>query len=289
MKAKILLLLLGVLVGVAAAVLLPGFRDRLLPDRLRADPTEGAIAEKRLEEGRLLLTLVTDDGAVLATFTQRLSEIDLLVAKGDTVGLSLDGYRPFVEDPEIVRVRKAAADDAAGEQSPAPPWRPPVASSADFSLYEDLPELAPDAAFCPSVSLCTFSEEVLVEAQCAGGQIASVSKSIDHYFSYVDGERCAACRAFLENDGVEIRQGPQGYCRYDEYPRLSEVPEIETAVCVRDPDELAGYCIDDGTLLLDRWVHRSVILPCNTYGPVNGFAPADVTCRPLRGATPADG
>lgn len=278
MKAKGLLLLLGILIGIAAAVLFPTFRERLLPRGLRPAATEGTIAEKRLAEDRLLLTLVTGDGAVLATFTQRISEIDLLVAKGDTVGLSLDGYRPFVEDPQIVRVQKAGASGSGtGEESR--PHRPAVGSSADFTLYEDLPEIAPDASFCPSVSLCTFSEEVLVKAQCAGGSVVSVSKSIDHYFRYIDAEQCAGCKAFIQNDGVEVRQGPQGYCRFDEYPRLSDVPEIETAVCVRDPDELASYCIEDGTLFLDQWVHRSVILPCNYYGPVDQFPAEDVVCR----------
>lgn len=284
MKAKLFLLLLGLLAGVAAAVFFPTLRDRLLPAGLRSAATEGAIAEKRLEEDRLLLTLVTEDGAVLATFTERLSEIDLLVAAGDTVGLSLDGYRPFVDNPEIVRVRKATGEP----DSPPAPTRPAVGSSADFTLYRDLPELSPDPDFCPSVSLCVFEEEVLVKAQCAGGQIASVSRSIDHYFEYLDGEACAACRLFLQNDGLEIRQGPQGYCRFDEYDRLSDVPEIETAVCVRDPDELSSYCLRDGTLLLDRWVHRSEILPCNTYGPVSGFPAESVSCSPLRGALGGD-
>ncbi len=283
MRAKSLLLLLGILVGVAAVVLLPRLRDRLVPAAWKPAPTAGVVEEKRSEESRLLLTLVTDEGAVLATFAQRVPEIDLLVARGDTVSLELDGYRPFVEDPEIVRVEKAPAGGG------STPPRPAVGSVADFTLYEDLPELSPDARFCPSVSLCTFSEEILVKAQCANGEIASVTKSIDHYFKYIDAEECASCKAFVQNDGIEVRQGPQGYCRYDEYPRLSDVPEIETAVCVRDPDELNRYCIQSGTLFLDQWVHRSVILPCNHYGSVSGFPPEEVVCEHLRDYVPADG
>ena len=284
MKAKSLLLLLGVLVGAVLVLFLPRLRG-VVPEAWRPAPTEGVVEEKRAEADRLLLTLVTEEGAVLSTFSQRVPEIDLLVSEGDTVGLSLDGYKPFVEDPEIVRVDKA---DRATAEPRATPTRPAVGAVADFTLYQDPPELSPDAEFCPSVSLCTFSEEILVKARCADGQIASVSKSIDHYFHYVDAEACAFCKAFLQNDGVEIRQGPQGYCRFDEYPRLSEVPQIETAVCVRDPDELARYCIDDGTLFLDQWVHRSVVLPCNSYGDVSGFAPGDVACRPVRDASPGD-
>ncbi len=118
MKAKILILLLGLLIGLAAAVLFPRFRDQLTPGVLRSAPTEGVVEDKRSEGDRLLLTLVTADGAVLATFTEKVAEIDLLVAPGDTVGLALDGYRPFVEDPEIQRVVKATQDE---EAQPVPP------------------------------------------------------------------------------------------------------------------------------------------------------------------------
>ena len=107
MKGKLLLLLLGLLIGLAAAVLFPRLRESLTPGVLRQAPTEGVVEDKRSEGDRLLLTLVTGDGAVLATFTKKVAEIDLLVAPGDTVSLALDGYRPFVEDPEIERVVKA--------------------------------------------------------------------------------------------------------------------------------------------------------------------------------------
>ncbi len=117
MKVKTLLLVLGILIGLAAATLMPGFWQTLVPQGWKTAPTEGVVEEKGWEEDRLLLTLVTSDGAVLATFTQRVSEIDLLVVPGDTVSLSLDGYRPFVEDPEIVRVVKAPA----GQEVPEPP------------------------------------------------------------------------------------------------------------------------------------------------------------------------
>lgn len=106
MRGKILLLVVGILIGLAAAVLVPRFRELLTPSALKKAPTEGTVEDKRSDEDRLLLTLVTAEGAVLATFTRQVAEIDLLVARGDTVSLALDGYRPFVEDPEIERVVK---------------------------------------------------------------------------------------------------------------------------------------------------------------------------------------
>ena len=118
MKAKFLILLLGLLIGLAAAVVFPHFRDRLTPGVLKPAPTEGVVEDKRIEGDRLLLTLVTGDGAVLATFTEKVAEIDLLVAPGDTVGLALDGYRPFVEDPEIQRVVKGAPPEEPTQPMP---------------------------------------------------------------------------------------------------------------------------------------------------------------------------
>ena len=118
MKAKVLILLVGLLLGLAAAVLFPRFRDQLTPGVLRPAPTEGVVEDKRSEGDRLLLTLVTADGAVLATFTKKVAEIDLLVTPGDTVSLGLDGYRPFVEDPEIERVVKAPPREEAVQPIP---------------------------------------------------------------------------------------------------------------------------------------------------------------------------
>ena len=65
------------------------------------------MVAKRLENDRLLLTVESEDGAVLATFKQRVPEIDLLVDTGDHVTLGITSYEPFVEDPKILGVKKA--------------------------------------------------------------------------------------------------------------------------------------------------------------------------------------
>ena len=67
---------------------------------------------------RLLLTVDTPQGAALATFTEKVAEIDLLVEEGDGVTLGLRGYEPFVNNPVIQGVRKSAAPPAA-ETPPA--------------------------------------------------------------------------------------------------------------------------------------------------------------------------
>lgn len=100
--------LVGLAVGVAAAVGGPRVAGPYLPEmfRDRREVVEGAVARKLREPERLLLTVVTPRGAILATFTERVSEVDLLVAEGDELTLDLRRFEPFVENPVIQSVRK---------------------------------------------------------------------------------------------------------------------------------------------------------------------------------------
>lgn len=127
-------LLIGVALGVAAAILVPRYVAPHLPASLGGGlvTVEGEVLEKQRESGRLLLTLDSDRGAMLATFRDRVSELDLLVGSGDTVTLAMAEFRPFVEGPRLVGVKKgawkgrvpAARDDdtaGAGPDTAAPP------------------------------------------------------------------------------------------------------------------------------------------------------------------------
>jgi hypothetical protein len=60
----------------------------------------------RAREGRLLLKLETSGGVLLATFTERVEEIDLLVEVRDQVTLRVTRYQPFLTDPRLDRVVK---------------------------------------------------------------------------------------------------------------------------------------------------------------------------------------
>src|SRR4030095_15971926 len=90
-----------------------------LPDAFRIKKTEkvaGEVIRKQREGDRLLLTVQTSQGTVLATFKRRVAEIDLLVQQGDALTMAVSRYAPFVEDPAIERVRKqdVAAQPKAG-------------------------------------------------------------------------------------------------------------------------------------------------------------------------------
>lgn len=122
-------LVAGIVLGVAATLLVPRYVTPYLPGPLRSGElrVQGPVLAEQREEDRLLLTVETEQGAMLATFRRQVAEIALLVDEGDTVTLGLREYAPFVEDPRLVGVYKgrppagaATADtatDAAGARS----------------------------------------------------------------------------------------------------------------------------------------------------------------------------
>ena len=100
--------LVGLVLGITGTVLGPRLLEPYLPSAIRGDleGIEGAVMSKQRKGDRLLLTVQTTEGAILATFKKKLTEIDLLVAEGDMLTLARTGYRAFMEDPAIGRVRK---------------------------------------------------------------------------------------------------------------------------------------------------------------------------------------
>ena len=99
-------LTIGVVIGVAATVAVPRLVAPRLPAGLAGNEEllEGVVRSKQLETDRLLLTLPTQHGTLLATFTEDLADINLLVQEGDSVTLQVRRYEPFVRDPTITRV-----------------------------------------------------------------------------------------------------------------------------------------------------------------------------------------
>jgi hypothetical protein len=104
----VLMLLIGLALGVAIVVIGPRVAGPYLPAVLgsKVEVVEGEVVRKQREPDRLLITVVTPRGAILATFTKKIPEVDLLVAEGDALTLGLGRFEPFVEDPVIQSVRK---------------------------------------------------------------------------------------------------------------------------------------------------------------------------------------
>lgn len=74
----------------------------------------GIVEAKSAEVDRLLLTVGSEAGAMLVTYTKNVAEIDLLIDVGDSVLLVVDEYAPFIDDARIRRVIKRDESDESG-------------------------------------------------------------------------------------------------------------------------------------------------------------------------------
>lgn len=138
-------LLTGLVLGGALAVFGPDLVAPYLPTVLQqgGEEVRGPVVAKRTGNDRVLLTVDTERGALLATFRQRVPEIDLLVEEGDTVTLGIPEYAPLVEDPVLAAVRKgrgggaldreggAGAVGAAGPGAETPEGADPVENGSE--------------------------------------------------------------------------------------------------------------------------------------------------------------
>jgi len=122
--------LVGLVLGITGTVLGPRLLEPYLPSAIRGDleGIEGAVMSKQRKGDRLLLTVQTSEGAILATFKKKLTEIDLLVAEEDMLTLARTGYRAFMEDPAIGRVRKK------GHRQPQRFEKPLLSDTTDKSI-----------------------------------------------------------------------------------------------------------------------------------------------------------
>ena len=118
-----LILLAGLALGVASTALAPRVAGPYLAEVLRGklEIVEGAVTQKQRHQNRLLLTVVTPQGAVLATFKHKVVEIDQLVDQRDVLTMAVRRFEPFIDDPAIRRVQKQVqADGPPGSEVPPP-------------------------------------------------------------------------------------------------------------------------------------------------------------------------
>jgi len=103
------ILLVGAALGVAGTIYVPPRLDPYLPKdlRLRSRVVEGQVLQKQREGNRVLVKIQTDQSVILAAFTKRVAEIDLLVEPGATIAISLPSDQPVVDDPAIESVKRA--------------------------------------------------------------------------------------------------------------------------------------------------------------------------------------
>jgi hypothetical protein len=121
-RTVIILLIIGIIIGAAGAHYLPGKVRSYLPESITGKTVlvKGTVLAKEKKGNVLRLTIDTPQGALLATFTEKVDETNLLVNVNDVVEFELTKYEPFISDPRIYRVLKGAQPPmSAQEAAPA--------------------------------------------------------------------------------------------------------------------------------------------------------------------------
>jgi hypothetical protein len=83
---------------------------------------EGQVVRKQRDGNLLLVKVTTAQGPTLVTFTQKVPDLDVLLATGDAVTLVIPGYATFINVPILERVKEAARTKT--PSSPASPNTP---------------------------------------------------------------------------------------------------------------------------------------------------------------------
>jgi hypothetical protein len=108
----------AVIIDLVAPDLLTPYTRQFIPAN-QFESVRGTVVKKERDSNRLLMTLSTPKGVLLATFTQKVEEIDLLVAEGYATTVRLRTYSPFVENPVVERVEASTADQGTGSRPSA--------------------------------------------------------------------------------------------------------------------------------------------------------------------------
>jgi len=115
--------ILGLGLGLSGPMLAARYMDPYLPPFLKKPihPLEGSVTHKQRQQDRLLITITTQDGTILATFQKQVPEIDLLIEERDLVTLDVRKYEPFLNDPPVLRVNKHTEVTPAAIATPTNP------------------------------------------------------------------------------------------------------------------------------------------------------------------------
>jgi len=146
----LLVFVIGFVLGIVVAVVARPFLSDRLPEAVggKREAVEGPVAAKQMQDDRLLLTIVTPSGAILGIFKKKIDEINLLVETGDTVALTIPGYQPFLEDPEITRVAKPIGGMHMRSSEPPPMGQMPdsIAEADSLQSLEEADSLKSEQA-----------------------------------------------------------------------------------------------------------------------------------------------
>ena len=140
--------LLGLGLGLSVPSIAPQYLDSYFPKMMKPSTLEvkGAVVKKQAKPNRLLLTISSKEGAILATFKKKIAEISLLVDEGDSITLAVKEYDPFVTDPPILRVNKPgsgtptiASPNNPDPSDPGPTIEPESITEESLSTNQESP------------------------------------------------------------------------------------------------------------------------------------------------------
>lgn len=99
---------IGLAVGVTVAFKSPNTIYPHLPGAItgKAKTIEGTVLKKELNGQSLLISIDTEKGALVASFSRKVRETDLLVDAGNTIHFVISEYEPFIRNPVITRIEK---------------------------------------------------------------------------------------------------------------------------------------------------------------------------------------
>jgi len=120
---------MGLGLGLGGPILANQYLEPYMPSFLKKPlhPLEGFVTHKQRDQDRLLVTVTTQDGTILATFRQQVAEIDLLVEEQDSITLDVKQYEPFVNDPPVLKVNKQVPE----VHIPSPATNSPLLSTME--------------------------------------------------------------------------------------------------------------------------------------------------------------
>ncbi len=134
-------LIIGIVLGASGTYFVPDLIRPYLPEFIQGKSAilEGTVVSKEHKQATLLLTINTDQGALLATFKKKVPEIDLLVNTGDRIEFTTRSYKPFIDEPFIKKVKKEKSQPLIGTEernivSPPSEGNVPLASQPEGQL-----------------------------------------------------------------------------------------------------------------------------------------------------------
>ncbi len=128
----------GLILGVAGALLVP---------ELFTDHFEGTVTgKKRLRDRLMVMIHMKDHGEVIATFTEKIGQIDFLIRPGDTVALGLVKYEVLVDNPLLTMVKRVGGEEIVGNETFEATAESGSATSLLRGTSDDVETLEPPAA-----------------------------------------------------------------------------------------------------------------------------------------------